>query len=561
MIRKPLGEILIDHGLITKDQLSVALTELKKHPGTRLGEVLVRSGFVMEEDLARVLALQFDMAYVPAGKLRVEAVVANTVSEDLARRHRVLPVSESAGRLQVATDDPLNVFALDEVAFATSKKVEAVIVSMSVLDRALDKAYRKHDPTPDELSTSVESPQSALRDARFSLTTRTDDAPVVRFVNSMFEEAVAEGASDIHVEPLEERVRIRFRVDGVLREITTVSKDALAAVVSRIKIMAQMDISERRIPQDGRIRIEERNKDIDIRVSTLPTVYGEKIVMRLLNKDSVITSLDHIGLVSDVLKKYYRLLKRPYGMILVTGPTGSGKTTTLTATLHYLNNDEVNIVTVEDPVEYEITGVNQVQINPKAGLTFATGLRSILRQDPNIIMVGEIRDSETAEISIRSALTGHLVFSTIHTNNSAGALTRLVDMDIEAYLVASAVTGILSQRLARKLCRCKVSRELAADAPERILLPIPKGAVTVYEPSGCPNCNHTGYKGRLALFELLEVSQEIRKLVVNNAPTNIIFEQAVKEGMRTLAADGVDKALQGQTSLEEVLRVAYGEDS
>jgi type IV pilus assembly protein PilB len=388
-----------------------------------------------------------------------------------------------------------------------------------------------------------------------------EEAPVVRLVNTIIAQAVAEKASDIHIEPQEDRVLVRYRVDGLLRETLTLPRHVRANLTTRVKILAGLDIAEKRLPQDGRFQVKYGEQDIDVRVSTLPTVHGEKVVLRLLLKSGRILPVDRLGFQSYNLERFSGIARYTSGMILVTGPTGSGKTTTLYAVLNQLNNPERNIITIEDPVEYILQGINQTQINVKAGLSFATGLRSILRQDPDIIMVGEIRDGETARIATRAATTGHLVLSSLHTNDAAGALTRLIDMGVEPYLVASSVVGVVSQRLVRLLCpRCKELHQLADDATERIFMDIPPGEpVALYRAAGCPQCNHTGYQGRTSIQEVLPVTRAIRELVNKKAPADLIKEKAVSEGMVTLKEDGIDKARQGITSIAEVMRVAYND--
>lgn len=553
-VKKRLGDILVEARVITPEQLASAL-QVQKTSGLRLGEVLVGLGYATEIDVAKTLAGQLSYLFLSDHQLQPDPSAVALIPENLARKKQVLPISAKDGRLQLAMVDPLDVFTIDEVTFLTGRTVEPVVVTPRAMERALSqldhlKALQRQQPAQ-TVGTAID----------FTRAAQGEEAPVVRLVNDIINRAIEERASDIHLEALDGKFRIRFRVDGVLREVMQPPIGVHPAVVSRIKVMASLDISERRIPQDGRVEIRDKDKHVDLRISTLPTIFGEKVVIRILDKSRAITDLAQIGFAPDTLAHYLSAITRPYGMVLVTGPTGSGKTTTLMATLAYLNSPEKNIITIEDPVEYQLPGVNHVQINPKAGLDFANGLRSILRQDPNIIMVGEIRDGETADIAVRSALTGHLVFSTLHTNDAAGALTRLIDMGVEPFLIASSVQAIVAQRLARALCpRCKEPFMMNPSSLERVGLPVPNHPVTAFKAVGCNFCGGTGYHGRLAIFELLVVSTPIRDMVTVKASAAAIRAQALKEGMRPLAADGVEKALKGLTTIEEIRRVAYAEE-
>ncbi|MHB0886389.1 MAG: GspE/PulE family protein [Bacillota bacterium] len=557
LVPKRLGDILIDAKLLTPSQLESAL-EVKKASGSRLGEVLVGLGLVADIDIAQALARQLSVPYVSPEQIRVDHEVAKIISEQSARRYWAVPVAKDGNAITVAMSDPLNVFALDDISLLTGAEVRPVVTTDRGIEKAIQIGYQQDLIPPAEAGAPI-NPNDEME--TFRLREMVEEAPIVRLVNQIIDRAMDERASDIHIEAQEEAVRIRYRVDGMLREVMTIPKANQAATVSRIKIMASLDISERRVPQDGRIRIKDAGRDADLRISTLPTIHGEKVVIRILDKSHTVNSLDEIGLLPDTLERFRPMIKRPHGMVLITGPTGSGKTTTLTAILRELNAETHNIITVEDPVEYEVPGINQVSVNERAGLTFASGLRSILRQDPNIIMVGEVRDAETADIAIRSALTGHLVLSTLHTNDAAGSITRLIDMGVEPFLLASSIVGIVAQRLTRLLCpRCKEAYELAPDDPYRGLVKFPEGPVKLYRAKGCPECNRTGYRGRIALHELLPVTAAIRELITKRAPATVLQEQAIREGMRPLLQDGVEKALKGQTSLEEVFRVAYTED-
>ncbi|BDG60874.1 GspE/PulE family protein [Caldinitratiruptor microaerophilus] len=562
-----LGEILVEARLLTAEQLEKALQE-QRRSGRRLGQVLVDMGLATEEDIALTLARQLGYEYVPADLIQVDPGAARLLPEATARLLGALPLSATDRQVRVAMVDPLNVFALDEIAGLTGREAVPVVVTPKGLERALRRAYGVAGQISRAGGGEAMAAGGATGEAHPSPGARgaaegravTESRAVVDFLEQLIAEALDQGASDIHLEPQADRVRIRFRVDGLLRDVMEQPLSLLAPLVSRVKVMADLDIAERRVPQDGRFDLRTGGREVDVRVSTLPTIAGERVVMRLLDKSRAITHLEQLGMLPDTLEQYRRLLQTPYGMILVTGPTGSGKTTTLMATLRHLNRPHRNILTIEDPVEYHIPGISQVQINPKAGLTFASGLRSFLRQDPDVIMVGEIRDLETAEIAIRAALTGHLVFSTLHTNDAPSATTRLLDMGVESYLVASSVLAVVAQRLGRRICeRCREPVDLPADAPERALFALPPGPVRVYRGRGCAACHETGYRGRVALFELFTMTGDLRALVTEKAPAGVIRERARAQGMRTLLEDGVAKALAGITTLEEVQRVAYSE--
>lgn len=549
--KKPLGDLLMEAGLIGTAELAQAL-EVQKASGQRLGEVLVALGFVTEAEVARILAQQLKIPFVADHELKVNMAVATLLPPQVCRRTKALPLREEQGLLVVAVADPLDVFSLDEVRHLTRKEIKPVVVTRAGLQRATAQYERlaalgkASGPTPE----AAPSPGAIM-------TAQPDDAPVVQLVNDLVDRALAEGASDIHIEPGENEFRVRFRIDGFLREIVTPKKEYHSAVVARIKVLSQLDISERRVPQDGRIELREKGRNVDLRVSTLPTVYGEKVVMRIFNRAKALPKLAELGFPPDIFEGYTEAIRKPYGMVLVTGPTGSGKTTTLISTLSYVNDAEKNIVTIEDPVEYQLAGVNHVQVHAKAGLSFADGLRSILRQDPNIIMIGEVRDSETADVAVRAALTGHLVLSTLHTNDAAGAVTRLVDMGIEPYLIGSSVLGVLAQRLVRRLCSaCKEPYEGQAELFTNYGCTLPDGRLTLFRPKGCPRCRGTGYAGRYPIFEFLKVNGAIQELVLRHASTAEIRTQAYHDGMRLLVTNGLETALAGQTTPEEIFRVA-----
>ena len=548
------GDLLVSEGMITAEDLDRAV-ELQRTGGKSLGRVLIELGLMTESGLVAGLARHLGLEFVDLAQHAVDPVAAGVVSEALCRRYGVLPIGfDPSGAVIVATSDPSNVLALDDVRSASGRQVRPVVATRADVVAAIDRVNRMSDSVEDLGSELVGEDDSELA----MLQEIVDDAPIVRFVNTLINGAVRDRASDIHIEPGEDAVRVRYRVDGVLHEITTQPRRVHAGIVSRLKIMAELDIAERRLPQDGRISARTAGRAIDLRVSTLPTVYGEKVVMRILDKSSILMELSDLAFLDANYERFERSFRKPYGMILVTGPTGSGKSTTLYATLNAINRPDINIVTVEDPVEYRLPGINQVQMNAKAGLTFAGALRSILRQDPDVVLVGEMRDHETAQIGMEAALTGHLVLSTLHTNDAPSAVTRLTEMGIDSFLVGSAVDVVLAQRLARRLCsHCKVSFQptpaelsvagLALDGSE----PAP----ILYRPGGCGHCARTGYRGRMAIHEVMPVTEEIERLIVERAPTEQISRSARDAGMHTLREDGLAKVLMGETTLEEIARV------
>jgi type IV pilus assembly protein PilB len=555
--KKRLGDILLEHNLITPEQLQKALEE-QKATGSRLGEVLVRLKFVSEIDIAKILSKQLEIPLVDLRDQYIDEEICNIIPAGFADNNKVLPLRTEGKELVVAVSDPLNVLILDDLRVITNYKIRPVIATESQISEFIQRYLRKRNYISDVMIEEAEDSGDNEVDIAVTLQ-EVNDAPVVRLVNSIIEQAVAERASDIHIEVMNKKGRVRFRIDGILREVVAPPLNLMPSVISRIKILAKLDISEKRLPQDGRIQLIVNKQEIDLRVSTLPTIFGEKVVIRVLNKSLNMFDLRELGFESEVVQSYERLLRSSYGMLLVTGPTGSGKTTTLYATLKELNDPKKNIITVEDPVEYQLSGINQVAINSRIGLTFANCLRSILRQDPNIIMVGEIRDGETAEIAVRSAMTGHLVLSTLHTNDAVSATLRLIDMGIEPYLVASSVRGVIAQRLVRRLCdQCKEKYKLAPAAPECQIFNLnPEEEHYFFRAKGCSYCGNTGYRGRVAIFELFVMGQEERELVLGKANTEKLRSVAISKGMKTLKEDGLAKALKGLTSLEEVIRVAY----
>jgi general secretion pathway protein E len=551
-----LGEILVAEGLTSPDAVARALAR-QRTTGELIGEALVALGVVTQEEVLRALATQQELPFLSRDEMPSALPVLKNLSAKYLRTYAVCPVSVEGGQLTVATSDPRNPVVLDDLRQTTGLTVKLVISSPEAITEAIDRTYdganasalqRIVEGMEDERGPDGDEDVSHLRDMAF-------EAPVVRLVNLLIENAITAEASDIHIEPFEDTLRIRYRIDGILYDQEAPPRRLQAAVTSRIKIMAEMNIAERRLPQDGRIRVNLHGARVDIRVSTIPTVHGESIVMRLLQRSSVFLPLDKLGFPADTLTRFESLIKRPHGIILVTGPTGSGKTTTLYAALDKINSPDRKIITIEDPVEYQLKGVNQIPVKPKIGLTFATGLRHIVRQDPDVILVGEIRDLETAEIAIQASLTGHLVFSTLHTNDAPAAITRLQDMGVEPYLVASVLEAVLAQRLVRRICiACRV-----ADTPSAAdldALGVTAGPNTrLFRGKGCEECRGTGYRGRSGIYELFVISEDVRSLILRRASSRDIRRAAIEGGMRTLRQDGWAKACQGLTTVEEVLRV------
>ncbi len=558
--RKRLGDILLEAKLITPDQLKSAL-EINKATGSPTGEVLVGLGFVTDEGIKRALSQQLGVPFVTLQELGIDTQVAKLMPEQMAKRYRAVPLRKSGTRLVVAMADPLNVFAIDDIQFTTGLEVDVVVMTEKDIDKAMNQAFQIQKIQAQVAQQAQEQQSSIVDLERQRLAQQSDDAPIVKLVNSIIEGALKERASDIHLEPHESNLRVRYRIDGALYDIMSTPAASSPAVISRLKIMAGMDIAERRIPQDGRVQTRQGDDEIDLRVSSLPTIHGEKIVIRVLRKSSINLGLHELGMDQQALELYRRMIRSPHGMLLVTGPTGSGKTTTLYSTLTAMNNPAKNVVTIEDPVEYRVEGINQVNVNPKAGLTFASGLRSILRQDPNTIMVGEIRDAETADVAIRAALTGHLVLSTLHTNDAPSTVARLVDMGIEPYLVASSLIGVVAQRLVRRICPdCSHQVPLAVGAPERLTLGLTEDEpVTLRRGKGCNACNGSGYRGRVGVFEVMPFDADLRRMTLTRASGDELRRQAILSGMRTLRHDAISRCLSGLTTVEEVTHIAYDE--
>ncbi|NYI41353.1 GspE/PulE family protein [Demequina lutea] len=549
-----LGEILIADGVLTEYQLMEAVNEQRAR-GQTLGRTLVERGMISEPQLVRALSQQVGMEFVELGNFPIDRVAVAMVPEAMCRRHTALPISVSEGTLKVAMSNPANVMALDDIQAITRLHVVPVVATHDDVLAAIDR-YCRSDAELEDLQGEIGNEPGEMDLASMGSVIE-DDAPIVRFVNLIISQAIQDRASDIHVEPAENHVRIRYRIDGVLHEMQRAPKATQNGMISRIKIISEIDIAERRKPQDGRLSVTHQGRKVDLRVATLPTVWGEKVVMRILDNATATMALEDLGLSDDNSKLFAESYSKPYGMILVTGPTGSGKSTTLYATLNQIARPEINVITVEDPVEYRIPGINQVQVNPKAGMTFAAALRSILRADPDVVLLGEIRDGETAQIAIEAALTGHLVLSTLHTNDAPSAITRLIEMGIEPFLVGSAIDCVVAQRLARRLCpQCREEREIdAAAVPERLRGAISTPVLNLWFPVGCSHCSQTGYRGRLALHEVMVVNEEIERLAVTRASSAEIARAAASGGMQSLLMDGWAKTQDGLTSLEELLRV------
>jgi len=565
-VNRRLGDLLVADGLLTAEQLKKALAEQKGSP-EKIGSVLVRLNFVNEDQLIGFLSRQYGVPSITLAQLDIDSDVLKLVPAPIARKYEVIPVRKMGNSLALAMADPTNVFALDDISFMTNLQVLPLVASQTAIKKSIDRNYEsKAEAISSVLSDMqtdlanvevVEEGEEGAKVDVFELKESADEAPVVKLVNMVLVDAIQKGASDIHFESYEKIFRIRFRMDGVLHEMLGPPKRLEAAILSRLKIMSNLDIAERRLPQDGRIKLRYNSREIDFRVSTLPTIFGEKAVLRILDKDALKLDMTQLGFDEWSLEKFSAVIHQPYGMVLITGPTGSGKTTTLYSAIHTINSPDVNIMTAEDPVEYNLKGVNQVQINEGIGRTFSAALRSFLRQDPDVILVGETRDLETAQISIRAALTGHLVFSTLHTNDCPSTIARLLDMGVAPFLVASSLLLLLAQRLGRKVCRA--CRE-PYDADEESLVPyghVPsgKGKVQFYKGKGCATCNFTGMKGRVAIYEVMPISEELRDAILKSASTAELRSIAQSQGMRSLRQAGLMKVLEGTTTVEEVLRV------
>lgn len=548
-IRKRLGDLLIEAGLLTEDQLKEALRG--KTDTQKLGDVLLQKGFLTEQQLIEVLEFQLGIPHVSLYRYPIDVSLLVLVPKEVARKYVLIPMKKEADKLFVAMADPLDFYAIEDLRLMTGFQIEVVIAAKDDIFRAINKFYELDFGIND----IADEPEAVVEVENVI----AEDSPVVKLVNQILINAVQQRASDIHIDPQETNINLRYRIDGVLRKEQSLPKSMQSMLLARIKIMANLDITENRIPQDGRIKINLDFHPIDLRVSTLPTVYGEKIVLRVLDLSTALNDLQQLGLNKINLQRFIQLIERPTGIVLITGPTGSGKTSTLYAALNRLNSDDVNIITVEDPVEYRLAGINQIQVNPNVGLTFAKGLRAILRQDPNIVMIGEIRDRETAEVAVRASLTGHLVLSTLHTNDSLGTITRLIDMGVEPFLVASSLTGIVAQRLVRRVCRDCAQAQEPTNREHEIFAKRGMRIDKIIRGRGCGTCSMTGYKGRVAIHELLEVNDEIRKVIMNGESFSTLRELAIKNKTIFLLDDGLLKIKQGITTTEEILRVVISD--
>jgi len=570
--KKPLGQILLEKGLVKQEQLDEAL-KVQKNTTEQLGRILTELGHVSEKDVLRALAEQLGIPFLELDRTSVDEDVAKAIPQSIVQRYNAVPIRRNGNRLTVAMADPTNVFALDDIRLITGYEIDPMLAApddISALLRGADDGT-----TQEEIHTALQALDGGLvqsfaedmdvsgggvdEDVGAVTPGLEDEAPIIRVVNVIIQQAIKDRASDIHVEPDRRGVRIRYRIDGVLHEVMHVPKYVHAPLIARVKIMGDMNIAERRLPQDGRIHVRHEGKDYDLRVSSLPTVFGEKVVMRILDQSSVLIGLNRLGMLPETQAQLESIIIQPNGMILSSGPTGSGKTTTQYSVLNKLNSVEKNITTIEEPVEYQLRGLNQVHVNRKAGLTFANAMRFFVRQDPDIIMVGEVRDLETAETAIQASLTGHLVLSTLHTNDAPSAVTRLVDMGVEPFLISASVIGVLAQRLGRRICpNCKEPYKPPAEALRRIGFKVEEyDSVVFYRGRGCEHCRHTGYYDRTGIFELMLMNEEIQDLIVKRAPLSEVRAAALANGMKTLKMDGFQKVLEGTTTVEEVMRVVF----
>ncbi len=574
------GRRLVQRGILTAAQLDEALTEEKQN-GTFLGSLIVRKGWASEEQVARALSEQLGLAYIDLNTRPVEPETLDFLPESLCRTHRAVPLFALGDSITVAMANPLDAKAIEELEEASQRNIRPAVATPTAIVRALEEALRRRMNLPEGTAQQAAAPAAELGKGAAAAASSAETtsappsptidpvanlkavaslAPVVQLVDGLIAEAVTAGASDIHLEPGKEQFRCRFRVDGILLDRPPIPKEYQPAVISRLKIMANMDIAEKRLPQDGRIEKAAAGRTIDLRVSSFPTIYGENVVMRILDKQRSLMRLEDLGFLEGTLGVFNDLITKPHGIILVTGPTGSGKTTTLYGALQRIDRTAKNVMTLEDPVEYELSGVCQSQVNLKAGLTFAVGLRSMVRQDPDVILIGEIRDKETADIAIHASLTGHLVFATLHTNDASSSATRLVDLGVEPFLVATSLIGILAQRLVRTLCvSCKSPYQPSAELLQRLGIP-QKSGTTFYKEAGCFRCRQNGYQGRLGIYELLVPNDRIREMITQKVPAGVIREEAVKNGMVSLRQDGIEKVVRGLTSVAEVLRVTGEEE-
>jgi type IV pilus assembly protein PilB len=554
---KRLGDLLVQAGKINNFQLQEAL-KMQKFSGRKIGEILIGEGLVTVEDILEVLEKQTGNKRINLELVNIDKRAIKSVPENICVKNDLIPFGFNEKKIKVAMWDPLNIFALDDVYIASGFEVESYLATKDEIKRAIERQYSDEQVTKAAEELSKEK-QGDIRNQSNIEETFDDikNAPVVKMIDYLIKNAIEQRASDIHIEPYEKVVRIRYRVDGQLQQVSTLAIDSLPPLVTRIKIMANLNIAEKRLPQDGRIITKVTDKDVDLRVSILPMIHGEKVVIRVLNRDSYQIGRNSLGMSEEELKTLDNIIKSPHGIILVTGPTGSGKSTTLYTILSELNDEEKNIITIEDPVEYIIEGINQVNVNVKSGLTFANGLRAILRQDPDIVMIGEIRDNETAQIAIRAAITGHLVLSTLHTNDAPSSIVRLVDMGIEPYLVATSISGVIAQRLVKKICtKCK--KEYLASEHEKRILGVEEGkSLLLYKGEGCAFCNNTGYVGRTGVYEIMEVSREHKEAILNSKSSDEIRDLSIQNGMKTLGISCKQMVVKGITTVEELVKIAY----
>lgn len=558
--KKRIGDMLVEVGQITQYQLDEALRKQKVN-GKRLGEILIEDNLITEDDMLSLLEVQLGIKRVFMESVNAEEKAYTAIPESLAKKYTLIPIDIVDDKIVVVMQDPLNLFAIDDVRIASGYEVETLISSKEEIEKAIAKYYAGQgvQKAAEELKqeTITKDKKEGKNEKNSQEMDEIKNAPVVKLVDTIIANATRARASDIHIEPFEKYLKVRYRIDGELQEVLKTPKETSSALITRIKILANLNIAEKRVPQDGRILTAVDGNAIDLRVSILPTIHGEKVVIRILKRDNFLMGKEQLGLIDTEMNKLNNIIQSPHGIILVTGPTGSGKSTTLYTILSDLNKDNKNIITVEDPVEYVLEGINQVNVNTKAGLTFASGLRSILRQDPDIIMIGEIRDGETAEIAVRAAITGHLVLSTIHTNDAPSTVTRLVDMGIEPYLVATSVSGIIAQRLVRKICPyCKTAYD--ASEHEKEILGVGKDAtLKLYKGVGCINCNDTGYRGRMGVYELMEIDRDVREYIMRNKSADEINELCIKKGMYTLSNYCSGLVLKGETTIEELIKISF----
>lgn len=556
-MRDRIAQKLVESSLVSQDQLARALESQQSSGGT-LSYNLVKTGAISEMAFAEFMGQVYNVPAVDLDAVPIDANAVDLIPSDVATKFQVVPLKREGRTLTLAMANPDNIFAIDDIKFITGFDVRPVVATETAIKRCIDRMYDSADSLATimgEIEEDFEIVEDAADDPDAAAVSAAADAPVVKLVNSLISDAVGRGASDIHIEPYEKQLRVRFRIDGMLHEMMSPPFKMKNAITSRLKIMAELDIAEKRVPQDGRIKIRMHGKPIDLRVSTLPTIFGEKVVMRILDQSNLQIDLARLGFHPTALARFLNAIESPYGMVLVTGPTGSGKSTTLYSALQKINKIHSNIMTCEDPVEYNISGINQVNVHEDIGLTFSSALRAFLRQDPNIIMVGEIRDLDTASIATKAALTGHLVLSTLHTNDAASSINRLVDMGIEPFLVSSSVLLIIAQRLVRRLCeKCKAPSVIHAEVLRELGIMENPDELVLMEAKGCPVCNDTGYKGRVGVYEVMEISPTLREMIVDRASNVEIKTQAIKEGMLTLRMDGLEKFKRGLTSLEEILR-------